>query len=130
MEAGEWNRRVGRMGEKLAARFLRYQGLKILYRNFRAPKGGEVDIICRDEETLVFVEVKTRTSTEYGRPGRAVDREKQILITRGALAWLRELDYPDVVFRFDVVEVVLEPDRPPVFEHLENEFHLPEGVKY
>jgi putative endonuclease len=129
-DPGEWNRRVGRLGETLVAKFLRFQGMKILYRNYRAPKGGEVDIVCRDGDLLVFVEVKTRSSTAYGRPGRAVDRDKQALITRGAMAWLRELDYPDIVFRFDVVEVVLEQDRAPHFQHLEKAFHLPEGLRY
>lgn len=130
MDAGEWTRWVGRLGETLATRFLRYHGKRVLYRNFRAPKGGEVDIVCRDGNVLVFVEVKTRTSSEYARPGRAVDRTKQALITRGAMAWLRELEFPDVVFRFDVVEVLLEPGKPPAFEHLESAFHLPEGVRY
>jgi putative endonuclease len=99
---------LGRQGEKVAARFLRKQRYKVLYRNFRSRRGGEVDIVCRDGESLVFVEVKTRSSELFGRPAEAVNRDKQELIARGALAWLRMLDRRDVIFRFDIVEVVKE----------------------
>ncbi|MEM7602253.1 MAG: YraN family protein [Verrucomicrobiota bacterium] len=107
METGEWNQMVGDTGERLAAKQIHRESGKVLYRNFRAPKGGEVDIIYRDGDTLVFTEVKTRTSMQFGRPGDAVDREKERLIIRGANAWLRELHFPEVLFRFDIVEVVL-----------------------
>lgn len=127
---GEWKQRVGQTGEDLAAKYLRREGLKVLYRNFRAPKGGEVDIVCRDGDTLVFAEVKTRTSSDYGNPGRAVNRKKQTLITKGAMAWLRALNFPEVIFRFDVVEVILEPGKPPNIEHLRNVFEMPAGYRY
>ena len=78
--------RRGARGEKLACRFLRRNGYKILYRNFRGRSGGEIDIVCRDNDTLVFVEVKTRTREDFGRPIAAVDREKQKRISRGGLA--------------------------------------------
>lgn len=130
MSDGEWNRFLGDLGEGLAVKALRRDGLKVLYRNFRAPKGGEVDIVCRDGEWLVFVEVKTRRSTAFGRPVSAVDAEKQGLIVRGGLAWLRELGHPDVNFRFDVVEVVLEEGLPPQIEHLRNVFQMPEAYRY
>lgn len=101
---------LGQRGEKLAEGHLRKNGYKILHRNFRAPKGGEVDIVCRDKRknTLVFVEVKTKTSTAHGDAVYAVNEEKQRLITRGALAWLRLLGNPDITFRFDIVEVLVE----------------------
>src|SRR5207249_1147092 len=67
---------LGRRGEKLAARFLRAHGYKILRRNFRAPRGGEVDIVCREKDALVFVEVKTRSTIYFGAPAEAVKREK------------------------------------------------------
>lgn len=111
IETGEWNRLVGETGERLAGKQIHRRGGKVLFRNFRAPKGGEVDIVYRDEETLVFAEVKTRTSDQFGRPGDAVDREKERLIIRGANAWLRELNLPSVLFRFDVIEVFLLPGK-------------------
>ena len=96
---------MGSRGERIAERHLRRIGYKVLYRNYRAPGGGEVDLVCRDADTLVFVEVKTRTSEEFGAPAEAVTRSKQHLIARGALAWLKLLGNPDILFRFDIVEV-------------------------
>ena len=92
-------------GEKLAARYLRRHGFKVLYRNFRGRQGGEIDLVCREGDTLVFVEVKTRTNKDFGRPIEAVNRQKQRRISLGGLAWLRLLGDPDILFRFDVVEV-------------------------
>ena len=102
--------RRGLRGEKEACRFLRRHGYKVLYRNFKSRGGGELDVVCRDDETLVFVEVKTRRDDEFGRPMEAVGREKQMRLSKGGLAWLRLLDNPDLVFRFDVVEVFLPED--------------------
>ena len=103
----------------------------MLYRNFRAPHGGEVDLVCRDkrEKTLVFVEVKTRRSEDFGRPGEAVNRDKQKLIARGAMAWLRMLDFPDIRFRFDIAEVVVEGESHRV-NVIQNAFSLPEWYRY
>lgn len=87
----------------------------MLYQNFRAPQGGEVDIVARDGEVLSFVEVKTRTSEEFGRPMEAVNVKKQKLIKRGANEWLRLLGTRDLLWRFDVVEIVLlEGEKPKV----------------
>src|SRR5213082_2286516 len=116
--------RLGTRGEKLACAFLRRGGYKILYRNFRGRRGGEVDIVCRDGDTLVFVEVKTRTGADFGRPLEAVNAAKRKLISRGALAWLQLLDNPDILFRFDVVEIVLVAEKPRV-ELLRDAFRLP-----
>jgi putative endonuclease len=120
---------LGRAGEELAANYLRNNGHKILYRNFRAPHGGEVDIVCRDKRhnELVFVEVKTRSSENFGRPLDAVDPQKRRLILRGGMTWLKMLDMPDVVFRFDVVEVVMPQA---IIRHIENAFGLPENYSY
>ena len=125
------DRWLGREGERLAARHLRRNGYKILHRNFRAPRGGEVDLVCRDKscDTLVFVEVKTRRGLGYGAPAEAVTRAKQKLIARGALAWLRLLDHPDILIRFDIVEIVIERDRP-VFNVIKDAFQLPEPYRY
>ncbi len=122
--------RLGARGEKLASRFLRTQGYKILYRNFRDRRGGEIDIVCRDGDTLVFVEVKTRRGEEFGRPIEAVDRQKQLRVSKGGLAWLRLLDSPDIVFRFDVVEVLLPDEGDPHFELIQNAFELSQPYIY
>ena len=119
--------RLGQQGEWAAARFLRRNGYRVLYRNFRAPGGGEVDIVCRDKKsaTLVFVEVKTRSSTDFGSPGAAVDSAKQRLIARGATAWLRMLDRDDVPFRFDIVEVLVDEKGKLQCSVIEYAFSLP-----
>ena len=118
---------LGRRGEKLAEKYLRKHGCKILRRNFRAKGGGEVDLVCRDiaENTLVFAEVKTRTGDEGGRPADAVDFAKEALIARGARAWLRLLDRPEVPFRFDIVEVIIGTGKPRI-NVIKSAFILPE----
>jgi putative endonuclease len=129
-------REIGALGERIAARFLQARGWKLLYRNFRAPKGGEVDLVLRGGEThdlLVFVEVKTRTRRDFGRPLRAVNAEKQALIIRGASEWLRllgrEFDSEnqqdvrrEISWRYDVVEIVLEEGKKPDVHLVENAF--------
>jgi putative endonuclease len=98
---------MGRLGERLAARHLRRNGFKVLYRNFRPHQGGEIDLVCRDKRTLVFVEVKTRAADGLGRPADAVDAGKEEAIIRGANAWLRLLKEPATPVRIDIVEVII-----------------------
>jgi putative endonuclease len=117
---------VGRRGEDVAARWLYVNGCKVLYRNYRAPKGGEVDIVCREGPVLAFVEVKTRTSTAYGRPALAVTVDKQALILRGASAYLRLLRNREIPWRLDVVEVLLIPGRKPEVNWIRSAFRTDE----
>lgn len=98
---------IGDLGEKMAREWLWAKGRKVLYANFRAPRGGEVDIVMRDGRMLCFVEVKTRTKRGEGRPLEAVDRAKQELIERGAREWLRLLKSPELPCRYDIMEVIL-----------------------
>jgi putative endonuclease len=121
---------LGRKGERLAAKYLRRNRYRILYRNFRPKHGGEVDLVCRDREenTLAFVEVKTRASDEFGRPADAVNREKEALICRGARAWLRMLDRPEVPFRFDILEIVMDSKKPR-YNLIKSAFQLPEEMR-
>ncbi len=122
---------LGRRGEDAAAKHLRQRGWKVLYRNFRAPEGGEVDLVCRDGNTLVFAEVKTRArSSEISRPADNVTDEKERLVARGALAWLRLLGDPDIEFRFDIIEVILPPDQVAEITVNEAAFTLPKGWRY
>ena len=114
----------------MACRFLRRSGYKVLYRNFRPKGGGEVDIVARHLDTLVFVEVKSRRSEKFGRPSAAVNRKKQRLIARGGLAWLKLLKDPEILFRFDVVEVLLPVDGTPEVTLLQNVFELPPPYLY
>lgn len=106
--------------------FLRAKGWKILRRNFRAAGRGEIDLVCRDGEILVFVEVKARAGEAFGRPAAAVDARRRRRLARAALEWLRLLDMPDVAFRFDVIEVLDDSE----IHHIEGAFSLPEPFHY
>jgi putative endonuclease len=108
---------------------LRRIGYKVLYKNYRAPKGGEVDIVCREGETLVFVEVKTRSSDAFGTPAEAVTSSKQHLIAKGALAWLRLLGNPDIHFRFDIAEIHMTGKKAEV-NVIRDAFGLPAPYRY
>ena len=101
----------------------------MLYRNYRAPKGGEVDLVCRDDDTLVFAEVKTRSSEAFGTPAEAVTHSKQHLIARGALAWLRLLGNPNIPFRFDIIEIRVTGKKTEI-NVIRNAFTLPEPYRY
>lgn len=120
---------LGRRGEKLAARHLRRLGYKVLYRNFRSGKHGEIDLVARQGDILVFVEVKTRSHEAFGRPSAAIDRRKRRRIVSGAMAWLRMLNLPDVAFRFDAVEVIVVSE-PPEIRVIEGAFTLPSNYFY
>ena len=98
------------------------QGLKILSRNYRGPKGGEVDIIARDGKLLLFIEVKTRTAGQSSRPLNAVNREKQSLIERGARHWISQLGCEKPAWRHDVIEVILEDNEKPQVNHVRDAF--------
>jgi putative endonuclease len=98
----------GRVGEDLAHRFLRRKGLTVVARNFRARSGaGEIDLVAWHGGSLVFVEVKTRSSEEYGPPEAAVDAEKRIALQRTAREYSRRSGVEWDKTRFDIVSVVL-----------------------
>ncbi len=109
-------RRFGGQGEMEARAFLEQNGAKILEMNFRRPT-GEIDIIARQGKTLLFVEVKRRSSLRYGRPAEAVDRAKQAHILRTAMLYVQEKGLSDAPLRFDVIEVL-----PDSIRHIENAF--------
>ncbi|MFT5882176.1 MAG: putative endonuclease [Crocinitomicaceae bacterium] len=113
---------IGELGERMAVAYLRRSGKKILYRNYRGPKGGELDIVARDRVFLCFVEVKARRRRAGSRPLDAVTPEKQDLIERGARSWLSLLAHNDFQWRFDVVEVILEEGELPEIYVVEEAF--------
>jgi putative endonuclease len=118
------NRRqqYGEAGEALAARLLRKKGYKIVATNYRTQL-GEIDIIARDGDTLVFVEVKARQSDRFGAPKWAVTPAKQRKISMVALYYLKTTGQSDTKARFDVVSIRSNPLRPEV-EIIRNAFDL------
>jgi putative endonuclease len=114
-----WNRMLGARGEWTAARYLRRQGMRIITRGYRA-RLGEIDLVARDGNTLVFVEVKAR---RRGVPAEAVTAEKERRITLTALRFLRRYRMLNQRCRFDVVSIVWPDDgRRPEIEHFRNAF--------
>ena len=98
---------LGRRGEDVAHRFLQRAGFVIVDRNYRMASGaGEVDLIGWDAEMLVFIEVKSRTSEDYGSPDRAVGPQKQSSLIRAAREYARHAEVPWERVRFDVLNVV------------------------
>lgn len=95
---------TGAAGENHAVRYLQSLGYRIIQRNYRT-RIGEIDIIAREGEVLVFVEVKTRTGQNFGLPQSAVDARKQFKITRVALTYLSEKKEHEASCRFDIVAV-------------------------
>lgn len=111
----------GRRGERIAAEFLRRQGYAILAQNYRK-RCGEVDIVARDGDTLVFVEVKTRSSTIFGKGYEAVDYRKQRKLTRIAEEYLVRHDLCTSPARFDVISVHLASGGDSTVHHIPNAF--------
>jgi len=113
---------TGRLGESLAAEFLTRRRYVIVAKNYRKPY-GEVDIIARDGDTLVFVEVKTRQSLEFGSAFEAVDGRKQRQLCRIAQEYLQSHGLLEAPARFDVIAVRLDNDnRPVAIDHIKNAF--------
>lgn len=121
--------RRGQLGEDSAKKFLQRKGLKFLTANFRSSR-GEIDLIFRDGDCLVFVEVKARSSEDWTRPAAAVDARKRRLISLTALDYLRLLKNPEVKIRFDIVEVLLADGEVSEVRHLENCFALSKPYRY
>lgn len=120
---------AGQLGERAAKKYLRKLGLKFLTANFRTDR-GEIDLIFRERDCLVFVEVKARSSEDWGRPAAAVDRERRTRLTRAGLDYLRLLKFPAVKVRFDIVEVLLESGCVSEIRHLPNAFPMERPFRY
>lgn len=108
---------VGRYGEDIAVAALSTAGWQIIARNWRSAQ-GEIDVIARDGQTLVVVEVKTRNGTQYGHPAQAVTAPKLARLRRLTAQWLSEQDEWIGEVRIDVVAVVLRRAGQPQIEHL------------
>jgi putative endonuclease len=121
--------RHGQLGETAAKKHLKRNGLKFLVSNFRSDR-GEIDLVFRDADCLVFVEVKTRSSEEWTRPAAAVNKERRQRLTRAALDYLRQIKNPQIKVRFDIVEVLLEESSVREVRHLPNSFPMERPHSY
>jgi len=121
--------RRGKLGERVARQHLERLGLKFLTANFRSAR-GEIDLVCRDGDCLVFVEVKTRSVGGWTRPAAAVNARKRRLLSQTALDYVRLLKDPAVKLRFDIVEVELDGDTVRAVRHLPNTFSLTPPLRH
>ena len=121
---------IAKIGESLAAEHLKARGCEILERNYRA-KRGEIDIIVRDGEFTVFVEVKTRQTLRFGLPQEAVTIQKQRQISKVALAYLQAQNLLDAPCRFDVIAIHLSPQLELLkLEQIESAFVFQAGNRF
>ncbi|MFF2369587.1 YraN family protein [Agromyces sp. NPDC058110] len=112
------NAELGRRGERLAAEHLEARGLRVIDRNWRCAH-GEIDLVARDGDATVFVEVKTRTSHDYGHPFAAITPVKLARLRRLATAWCESTDAAGPRIRIDAIAVLAPSDAPALIEHLE-----------
>lgn len=111
----------GKTGEELAKDYLMSKGYRILETNYRN-KIGEIDIIAKDKDVLVFIEVKTRTSTRYGYAFEAVDFRKQRKIINTSMVYVKCKNQINIQLRYDIIEVYIEQNV--IINHLDNAFYL------
>ncbi len=112
---------IGSEGEDLAVNFLKDKGYKIISRNYKTPI-GEIDVVAKDGETLVFVEVKTRTTDSFGYPFEAVNSKKRHKLKNLALLYLKK-HKKDCAVRFDVMSIHMNNDKKEI-EHIEDAFEV------
>lgn len=112
------NREKGALGEKLAAEFLKKAGYKILAMNFRYSRLSEIDIVAKEKDTIVFVEVKARSTTNFGHPYEAITPKKLQNIYQTAQYFLQETEEKHKNFRIDIISVLGTQNHK--IEHLKN----------
>jgi putative endonuclease len=113
---------LGKKGEDLALKKIKHLGYKFIARNFRCPL-GEIDIIAKDEDCLVFLEIKTRKGSSTGYAKEAVDMRKRRQISKAALTYMKDNDCCDIKSRFDVVAISMNDDHEDI-EIIKNAFEL------
>jgi len=114
-----YKRNLGKKGEEISVDFLKGKGYKILKRNYRFGH-KEIDVVAKDKNAIVFVEVKTGRSKKFGEPFEKVDSAKQKKLIQAAKAFIQENEIQGCDFRFDVVSVDLKGDKR--IEHIRNAF--------
>lgn len=117
--------RTGRKGEEQAECFIKNAGLKIVARNVRVGC-DEIDLIAKQDDTLIFIEVKTRASEDFGRPAVAVNLAKRHKLSRAAINFMKTHKLRPPYIRFDIVEVIGEK---PEIRHIQNAFTLEGGYR-
>jgi len=116
------NKKIGQIGEELAANFLIEKGYEILEKNWRY-SNAEIDIIAKDRDILVFIEVKTRSSDYYGAPEEFVSARQSELIFKAAQSYTEQIAY-DWAIRFDIISLLKDNTRMAFsIKHIEDVYH-------
>ena len=115
------NKNIGNEGEKIAEKFLVDKGYKIIEKNFRFGKEGEIDIIATNDDTLIFIEVKTRTNHKFGNPILSITEKKKRLIRFAANGYMLKKKISNKQCRIDVITIDMITN-PPDITHFENAF--------
>ena len=113
---------LGLLGEELASHYLARRGYKILLRNYENSL-GEIDLIAKERGTLVFIEVKTRSSLSMGSPLESITFHKRAQIVKSAKYYMKRYGIKDVPCRFDVVSILILPSEEPQIDLIENAFY-------
>ncbi len=113
---------LGVLGEELASCYLSWKGYKILLKNYECAF-GEIDLIAKEKGVLVFIEVKTRSSLDMGSPLESLTFHKRAQIAKCARFYMKRYGIKDLSCRFDVVSIVMSPDKEPQIELIENAFY-------
>jgi putative endonuclease len=103
---------IGSYGERVAAAFVRRHGYRVLTRNYKTER-GEIDLVCRHENVLAFVEVRSRAGDLFGRPAESLDARKEDALRAAAEDYMKLLKRDDITHRFDAVEVRLKAGKVP-----------------
>jgi len=111
-------KKLGNRGEKIAAKVLRKQGYRIIEKNYHS-RLGEIDIVAKEDESIVFVEVKTRCSTDFGLPEEALSYDKKRRLSKLALGYLAHRRIKDTNCRFDVVSILMDNKKVSKVKHIE-----------
>lgn len=115
------NKQIGKLGEEFAEKYLKKQGYKILEKNYRYSRFAEIDIVAKDKDTIVFVEVKTRSDLTFGHPFEAINKTKLQHIFQAGLFYLQNTKEKHKNYRIDIVAVVGKSEESsPKIEHLKN----------
>ncbi len=109
---------IGALGEQIATDFLKNKNYEILERNWRYKK-AEIDIIARQNETLIFIEVKTRSYAYFGRPEEFVTSHKEQLVSEAANEYMIQINY-DWAIRFDIISIIYKNENEFEIEHFED----------
>ncbi len=112
------NKQIGTKGEEIACSYLKKLGWKILEKNFRYSKYAEIDIIAKETNTIVFVEVKTRTTSNFGHPFEAINTKKINNIYKATLSYLQSTQERYEDYRIDIISILGNPN--PKIEHIKN----------